>query len=119
MQPKFQLLKSMMQCVVGGSKHFACFYDILERKLISSSLNNGLATAVLSVAIHVHVCTGFLLTCNACMQLVLCVRVSVVVETFPRPFRDLSTCLSLEIVRYINISTTEAIESNDLNIENW
>ena len=44
---------------------------------------------------------------------------SVVVETFPRPFRDLSTCLSLEIVRYINIPTTEAIESNDLNIENW
>ena len=40
-------------------------------------------------------------------------------ETFPRPFRDLSTCLSLEIVRYINIPTTEAIESNDLNIENW
>ena len=49
----------------------------------------------------------------------LCVRSSVVVETFPRPFRDLSTCLSLEIVRYINIPTTEAIESNDLNIENW
>ena len=47
-----------------------------------------------------------------------CVIVSVVVETFPRPFRDLSTCLSLEIVRYINIPTTEAIESNDLNIEN-
>ena len=44
---------------------------------------------------------------------------SVVVETFPRPFRDLSTCLNFEIVRYIKIPTTEAIESNDLNIENW
>ena len=44
---------------------------------------------------------------------------SVVVETFLRPFRDLSTCLNLEIVRYIKIPTTEAIESNDLNIENW
>ena len=49
---------------------------------------------------------------------ILHVLISVVVETFPRPFRDLSTCLSLEIVRYINIPTTEAIESNDLNIEN-
>ena len=53
------------------------------------------------------------------MQLRNCGNISVVVETFPRPFRDLSTCLSLEIVRYINIPTTEAIESNDLNIENW
>ena len=35
-----------------------------------------------------------------------------------RPFRDLSTCLNFEIVRYIKIETTEAIESNDLNIEN-
>ena len=43
---------------------------------------------------------------------------SVVVETIPRPFRDLSTCLNFEIVRYIQIPTTEAIESNDLNIEN-
>ena len=34
-------------------------------------------------------------------------------ETF---HRDLST---FEIVRYIKIPTTEAIESNDLNIENW
>ena len=40
-------------------------------------------------------------------------------ETFPRPFWDLSTCLNFEIVRYIKIPTTEAIESNDLNIENW
>ena len=31
---------------------------------------------------------------------------------------DLSTCLNFEIVRYIKIPTTEAIESNDLNIEN-
>ena len=46
------------------------------------------------------------------------VRSSVVVETFPRPFRDLGTCLNFEIVRYIKIPTTEAIESNDLNIEN-
>ena len=36
----------------------------------------------------------------------------------PRPFRDLSTCLNFEIVRYIKIPTTEDIESNDLNIEN-
>ena len=48
-----------------------------------------------------------------------CIQGSVVVETFPRPFRDLSTCLNFEIVRYIIIPTTEAIESNDLNIENW
>ena len=33
--------------------------------------------------------------------------------------RDLSTCLNFEIVTYIKIPTTEAIESNDLNIENW
>ena len=46
-------------------------------------------------------------------------HISVVVETFLRPFRDLSTCLNFEIVRYIKIPTTEAIESNDLNIENW
>ena len=45
-------------------------------------------------------------------------NVSVVVKTFPRPFRDLSTCLNFEIVRYIKIQTTEAMESNDLNIEN-
>ena len=32
--------------------------------------------------------------------------------------RDLSTCLNFEIVGYIKIPTTEAIESNDLNIEN-
>ena len=44
--------------------------------------------------------------------------ISVVVETFPRPFRDLSTCLNFEMVRYIKIPTTVAIESNDLNIEN-
>ena len=44
--------------------------------------------------------------------------ISVVVETFPSPFRDLSTCLNLEIVRYIKIPTTEAIESNNLNIKN-
>ena len=30
-----------------------------------------------------------------------------------------STCLNFEIVRYIKIPTTEAIESNDLNMENW
>ena len=47
------------------------------------------------------------------------IQTSVVVETFPRPLRDLSTCLTFEIVRYIKIPTTEAIESNDLNIENW
>ena len=45
-------------------------------------------------------------------------NVSVVVETSQRPFRDLSTCLNFEIVRYIKIPTTEAIESNDFNIEN-
>ena len=44
---------------------------------------------------------------------------SVVVETFPRPFRDLSTCLNFEIVSYIKIPTTKAMESNDLNTENW
>ena len=48
-----------------------------------------------------------------------CVYVSVVVETFLRPFRDLGTCLNFLIVRYIKIPTAEAIESNDLNIENW
>ena len=32
--------------------------------------------------------------------------------------RDLSTCLNFEIVRYIKILTTEAVGSNDLNIEN-
>ena len=42
----------------------------------------------------------------------------IVVETFPRHFRDLSTCLNFEIVRYIKIPTTEAIDSNDLNIQN-
>ena len=47
------------------------------------------------------------------------VQGSVVVETFPRFFQELSTCLNFEIVRYINIPTTEAIESNDLNMENW
>ena len=40
-------------------------------------------------------------------------RASVVVETFPRP-----QYLNFEIVRYIKFPTTEAIESNDLNIEN-
>ena len=35
-----------------------------------------------------------------------------------KPFRDLSTCLNVEIVRYIKIPTTEATESNDLNMEN-
>ena len=43
---------------------------------------------------------------------------SVVVKTFLRPFRDLSTCLNFEIVRYTKIPTTKAIEANDLNIEN-
>ena len=56
------------------------------------------------------------------------VDVSVVVETFPRPQYLLkfwncqvhknSNDLNFEIVRYIKIPTTEAIESNDLNIEN-
>ena len=45
-------------------------------------------------------------------------EISVVVETFPRPFRDPSTCLNFEIVSYINIPTTKAMESNDLNTEN-
>ena len=53
------------------------------------------------------------------VELFMAVGDSVVVETFPRPFRDLSTCLIFEIVRYINIPTNEAMESNDLNIENW
>ena len=48
----------------------------------------------------------------------MCTTISVVVDTFPRPFRDLSTCLNFEIARHIKIPTTEAIESNDLNIEN-
>ena len=39
------------------------------------------------------------------------IQISVVVETFPRPFRDLGTCLNFLIVRYIKIPTTEAIES--------
>ena len=64
--------------------------------------------------LRVSLMTDFLKT----VKVKINVCYSVVVESFPRPFQDLSNCLKFEIVRYIKIPTTEAIESNDLNIEN-
>ena len=53
----------------GGSIQSSCIYDVLLWEFINSRLNSGLAAAALSMAVHVHMCTGF-----PCVCIILCVR---------------------------------------------